>query len=109
MPGVALESIPESCTSRSGPPSRKTANILRPALLQYYCTWPFYGPNTSCGTGHFWPAWYFQMRRPAVTSVTQSSCCTHSCHRPEIYSPRTIFGVWTVRMMYGEARLATMK
>jgi len=22
------------------------------------------GPPTYCGVGHFWPAWYFQMRRP---------------------------------------------
>jgi len=32
-----------------------------------------YGPPTLCGTGHFWPAWYFQMRRPVYVIIIWSA------------------------------------
>jgi len=34
-----------------------------------YRTWPVCGPPTECVTGHFWPAWYFQMRRPGHSRI----------------------------------------
>src|SRR6218665_2348844 len=49
----------------SGPPSCQTANRHRLAFPLHYRKWPVYGPPTLCGTGHVWPAWYLQMRRPA--------------------------------------------
>jgi len=32
-----------------------------------------HGPSTWCGTGHFWPAWYFQRRRPGP-SLFRKEC-----------------------------------
>ena len=71
----------------SGPPSRQTANRRLPAGLLHYRTWSVYGPPTYCGTGHFWPIWYFQMRRSGERltkkdeepSVLQRRCQLCAC------------------------------
>ena len=45
------------------------------ALHKTAWDWPciaLYGPPTYCGVGHFWAAWYFQMRRPDCTFACRS-------------------------------------
>src|SRR6218665_2253829 len=56
----------------NGPPSRQTdVGRISSTLPRMTRLWPAYVMRT----GHFWPAWYFQMRRPVDT---QPSLSTHT-------------------------------
>src|SRR6218665_1266248 len=64
----------------SGLPSRQTAKRSCPVWPLHYRTWHVYGPPTYCGTGHFWPTWYFQMRRPGYKCSVVLYCNVNQLH-----------------------------